>query len=152
MIENVVRRRVVARRVGRDFLSWLKLSPEGGHLDDLRPELDVSQPESPADDPAIAKQFLDLIRVRRGADVEVLRTPRQQQVPDAAADQIGDVIELSQAIENLQRVRVDVAARDRVLGARNDARLSHRGHCTKTLRAERASACVFRRLVALAIC
>ena len=57
---------------------------------------------------------------------------RQEQVADAAAHEIGDVIVLPQAIENLQRVRVDVAARDRVLGARNDPRLSHRGHCTKT--------------------
>ena len=74
---------------------------------------------------------------------------RQEEVADAAAHEIGDVIVLPQAIENLQCVRVDVAARDRVLGARDDPRLSHRGHCTKTHGAKRASACVFRSLVGL---
>ena len=50
----------------------------------------------------------------------------EQQVAHAAADEVGDVIGLPQAVEHLQRVGVDVAARKRVLGARNDPGLDHR--------------------------
>ena len=50
----------------------------------------------------------------------------EQQVADAAADQIRDVVELPQAIEHLQRVGIDVAARDRMLRARDDPRFDHR--------------------------
>ena len=64
--------------------------------------------------------------MRRRADVEVLRPAAEQQVADAAADEIGDVVGLPQPVENLQRVGIDVAARDRVLGARNDPRFDHR--------------------------
>ena len=132
----VTRARVVNRAPATpscdDLLAWLQLPPERRDLDDLVAELDVREPEAAADDPAVAEQLLDLIRVGRRADVEVLGTARQEQVAHAAADEIRDVIELTQAVENLQRVGVDVAARDRVLGARDDARLSHRGHCTKT--------------------
>ena len=51
--------------------------------------------------------------MRRRADVEVLRPAAEQQVADAAADEVRDVIELAEAIEDFQRVGVDVAARDR---------------------------------------
>ena len=76
----------------------------------------------------------------------------EQQVAHAAADEVGDVIELAQAVENLQRVGVDVAARDRVLGARDDPRFDHRRHCTKTAASRRATTCVFRRLIDVAVC
>ena len=79
-------------------------------LDRLRPELDVGQTEAPPDDPAVAEDALDFVRVRRRADVEVLRMPVQQQIAHAAAHQIGDVIELAQAVQDLQRVGVDLAA------------------------------------------
>ena len=104
----------------------LDLPPERGDLDGLGPELDVRQPEAPADDPAVAKQLLDLVRVRRGADVEVLRPASEQQVADAAADQIGDVVVLVQPVQDFERAGIDVAARDRVRGPRNDGRLHHR--------------------------
>src|SRR6185503_11812962 len=80
----------------------------------------------PADNPAVPEQFLDLMRVRRRADVEVFRPPAQKQVADAAADEVGDVIGLAEPVEHFEGVGIDVAARERVLGARNDPRLSHR--------------------------
>ena len=55
---------------------------------------------------------LDLVRVRGRADVEVLRAAAEQQVAHAAADQVRDVVELAQPVEDLQGVRIDVAARD----------------------------------------
>src|SRR5206468_4119045 len=108
-----------------DFFAGLDLAAKRCHLDHFRSEADVREPEAPADDPAVAKEFLDLIRVRGGADVEVLRPPPQQQVADAAADEIGDVVELAEAVEDFQSVRIDVAPRDWVLGARYDPRLCH---------------------------
>ena len=102
------------------------LPPERRDLDHLRAELDVRQPEAAADDPAVPEQLLDLIRMRRRADVEVLRPAAEQQIADAAADQVGDVVALPQPVEDFQGVRIDVAARERVLGARDDPRLDHR--------------------------
>jgi hypothetical protein len=103
----------------------IDLPAERRHLDRLRSELDVCKPEPAADDPAVAKQLLDLVGMRRRADVEVLRTPVQQQVTHAAADEICDVIVLVKPVENFERVRIDVAPRDRVLGSRHDGRLNH---------------------------
>ena len=68
----------------------------------------MRQPEPAADDPAVPEQPLDLVRVRRRADVEVLRPPAEQEVADAAADEVGDVIVLVQPVEHLQRVGVDL--------------------------------------------
>ena len=120
------------RRIGRrhavlhDFLAGRDLAAERRDLDHLLPELDVREAEAPADDPAVPEELLDLIRMRGRADVEILRTAAEQQVADAAADEIGGVLALPQAVENLQRVRIDVAAGDRVLLARNDPRFDHR--------------------------
>ena len=108
------------------------LAAERRDLDHLGAELDVREPEAAADDPAVPEQLLDLIRMRRRADVEVLGPAPEQEVANAAADQIGDVVGLPQPVEHFQRVGVDVAARERVLRARNDPRFDHRRHCTKT--------------------
>ena len=109
-----------------DLFARRHLTAEGGDLDDLRAELDVREPEAPADDPAVAKELLDLVRMRRCPDVEILWAAADEQVANAAADEIGDVVELPQPIENLERVGIDVAPRDRVLCARDDPRLGHR--------------------------
>ena len=84
------------------------LAPEGCHFDDLRPELDVRQAETPADDPAVPEEALDLVWMRGGADVEVLRRSAEQQIPYAAPNEVGDVIELTQTVQDLEGVRVDV--------------------------------------------
>ena len=42
----------------------------------LGSKLDVRQAEAPADDPAVPKELLDLVGVRRRADVEILRDAR----------------------------------------------------------------------------
>src|SRR5262249_1394475 len=68
----------------RDFLAGLDLPAERRHLDHLRPEAHVGQPEPPPDNPAVSEQLLDLIRVRGGADVEVFRTPAKQEIANAA--------------------------------------------------------------------
>ena len=65
--------------------------------------------------------------MRGRADVEIFRAPAEQQIADAAADQVGDVIALPQPVEDLEGVGIDHGARDRMLGARNDPRFGHRG-------------------------
>jgi len=91
----------------------------------------MGQTEAPADDPAIAEELLDLIGMGGRADVEVLGAPSEQQIADAAADKVSDVVVLTEAIEDFECVWINVAARDRVLGARNDPGNGHRAHCTK---------------------
>ena len=78
-----------------DFFAGRHLPAECGDLDDLCSEFDMGQPEPPADDPAVAKEFLDLIGMSRRPDVKVLGTPSEQQIADAAADQVGHVIVLA---------------------------------------------------------
>ena len=55
------------------------------------------------------------MRMRRRADVEILRPAAEQQIADAAADQVRDVVMLVEPVEDFERVGIDVAARDRVL-------------------------------------
>ena len=123
-----------SRLFGRGQFLSSQLAAEGGDLDGLGAEPDVREPEAPADDPAVPEQPLDLVRMRGRADVEVLRPAAEQQVADAAADEVGDVVVLVEPVENLQRVRVDLFAGDRVLGARHDHRNPSERIVTKRLR------------------
>jgi hypothetical protein len=102
-----------------------ELPTERRDLDRLRPELHVHQPEAAADDPAVAEEALDLVRVRGGPDVEVLRPPSEQQIAHAAADEERPVLVLVEPRQHLQRVRVDHRSRDRMVGARDDRRRGH---------------------------
>ena len=88
--------------------------PERRDFDGLDAELDVREAEAAADDPAVAKELLDLVRVRRRPDVEVLGPAVQQQVADASADQVRDVAVFVEPVENLERVGIDISAGDRM--------------------------------------
>jgi hypothetical protein len=85
----------------------------------------VRQPESPADNPAIPEEALDLRRMCVGADVEVFRFPAKQEIANAAADEIGDVLRFVKSIEDAKSVRVDVSARNTVIRSRDDNGLGH---------------------------
>jgi hypothetical protein len=116
-----------------DFFARRHLTPERRDLDHFLAELDMRQPEAAADDPAVSKKLLDLIRMCRGADVEVFGPPSQNQIAHAAAHEIGDVVVLTQTVEHLQSIRIDVLAGNRVFLARHDPRHDHRPHCTKSV-------------------
>ena len=105
---------------GRIGIADRDVLPEGGDLDGLVAELDVREPEAPADDPAVPEELLDLIRVRRRADVEVFRPPTQQQVADASANEIGGVVRLVQARQHLHGIGVDRTDRDGMCSSRDD--------------------------------
>jgi hypothetical protein len=53
--------------------------------------------------------------------------PAEQQIANAAADQVRGVVELTQPVEDLECIGIDVAARDRMFLARNDPRFDHEG-------------------------
>src|SRR5581483_837519 len=108
------------------FFAGRDLTPERGDFDHHGTELDVRQAEAAADDPAVAEELLDLIRMRRRTDVEIFGMTAEEEVADAAADEVGDVIALPEPIEDFQRVRIDVTPRDRMLITRYHPRFDHR--------------------------
>ncbi len=121
----VARRRSSLRRGVLTLFSWRHLPAECRYLDDLLAEFDVRKTKAAADDPAVPKQLLDLVGMGGRADVEVFGSPPDEQVANTSADQVRRVVGLAESIEHFERVRVDVAARERVRGARNDPRFSH---------------------------
>ncbi len=96
----------------------LGLFAEGGDLDVLAAEENVDQAKAPADHAGVAEQVAHLLRMGRSGDVEILGLAREHQVAHATADQVGVEAGARQAIENLEDVGVDIAARDGMLGAR----------------------------------
>ena len=92
------------------------LAAEGRDLHHHVAEEDVHQAEAAPDDPGVAEDPADLLRLGVGRDVEVLRLASEEQVADAAADHVGEIAGLLQTIEDLQRLFLDPAAGDRMLG------------------------------------
>ena len=52
--------------------------------------------------------------------------PANPVLANPAANEVGGMLALTQAVQNLQRIRIDVAAGDRVLLPRHDPRFNHR--------------------------
>ncbi len=77
--------------------------------------------EAPADHAAVPEKLEHLHRRRVRADIVILGSSAQEQVAHATAHEIGLVAVSVETIENLQCVRVDVLARDAMLGPRQDA-------------------------------
>ena len=113
--------RVDARRHFRR----IDLAPERRHLDGLGTELHMRETESSADDPAVAEQLLDLMRMGRRSNIKILRAASQQEIAHTAAHQIRDVVVFVQAIQDLEGIGIDVSPRDSVVGSRNDGRVHH---------------------------
>ena len=73
-------------------------------------EVQVGELEPPADDPAVARErALDLLRPRGRRDVEVLGRAIEQQVTDAAADQVRLEAAAREALRRLHGVAVELA-------------------------------------------
>ncbi len=69
-----------------------------------------------------------------GDDIEVLGRATQKKIPDAAAHQIRNPAMPVQSIEHLQGIWVDLAARNGMLGARDDAGFHQSMFNSKTVR------------------
>ena len=121
-------------------LGLAQLPAERRDLDGLGAELHMSQTKPPADDPAVAEQLLHLVRVGRGADVEVFRTPTKEQVAHAAAHQVRHVVVVPQPLKHLQRIRVDERSRDRMVFSGNDRRRDHWASAAHSIKCGRFAA------------
>ena len=95
------------------------MAAEGGDLNDFRPEHHVRQAEATANQAAVAEQFTYLVRGRAGGDVKIFWFLAQQQVANAAADQVSFVARLVQSIEHLERVFTDIFAGNCMLFTRD---------------------------------
>ena len=70
----------------------------------------MGQPEPAADDPAIPKEPLDLVRMGGRADVEILGLSPEQQIADASAHEVREVVVLVQPVQHSERVGIDLLA------------------------------------------
>jgi len=117
--EHVVGRHEELRRLR---IERLGAATEGRNLDDLPfGEQDVGEPEPPADQPAVAEEAAHRLWRRVRPDVEVLGRPAEQEVPHASPHEVGLVPGGSEPVEHLQRVRIDVLARDGMLAPGADS-------------------------------
>jgi hypothetical protein len=87
---------------------------EGGNLDDLVMEVNMGKTEPATDKPAVAEGLLHFVGRGVRGDVKVLRLPAQEQVPYAAADQVGEVSLLLETVEHAKGVGTDPLAGDGV--------------------------------------
>jgi hypothetical protein len=85
----------------------------------------MCEAEPATDNPAVAEQFLDLVRMRRCADIEVLRPAAQEQIPDAAADEVRYIVVFVESVKDLESGRIDVSTGYRMRGPRKDGRFHH---------------------------
>ncbi len=67
----------------------------------------MGQPETTADEAAVAEEPLDLAGYRVRRDVEVLGGPPQEQVADAPPDEVGGEAVFMEPVERAQGVRTD---------------------------------------------
>ena len=91
-------------------------------LDRFRPDMDVDEPESAADDEGAAEQRLHLLRARVGGDVEILGLDAEQEVADRAADDERLEAGVVQLARHLERPAAQLRAADRVVAGPVDAR------------------------------
>ena len=81
-------------------------------LDDLRAVEDVGEPEAAPDDPAVPEQALDLVRRRARDDVEVFGFETEEEITHATTDEVGEVIIVSQSLDDLCGVGIDLIRRN----------------------------------------
>ena len=89
-------------------LALVGLAAERAGFNDLAPENDVGQAEAPPDEKTVAEEAADVVRAGVGADVEILGGAAEQEVADAAADQVGEVPRVGEPVEDFECVGVDV--------------------------------------------
>ena len=130
--ERVVRadQEIVGALLALFALGRVGCLPERRHLDDLPAfEEDVREAEAPPDHARVAKEAPDFLRSGVGADVEVLGRASRHEVADGSSDEIRLVAGAVQPVQDAQCVRVDIAARNGMFGARQDAGNTHPAGC-----------------------
>ena len=72
----------------------------------------MSQTESATDDAAITKQLPDLLRSRAGGDIKILGRFSDHKIAYGSTHQVGLVSIVMKSVKGLQRIAIDVLARD----------------------------------------
>jgi hypothetical protein len=80
----------------------------------------VRESEPATDDPAVAEESLDVVRMSARADVEVLGTTMQQQIAYAAPHEIRLEVGCVEAIQDAEGIGIDVLPREAVFAPRDD--------------------------------
>jgi len=80
----------------------------------------VGEAEAPTDDPAVAEQPLDFVRVRARPDVEVLGTTMEEEIAYAAPYEVGLEAGAVELVEDAQGIRVDVLTREAMFAPGDD--------------------------------
>ena len=88
---------------------------EGGDLDETPTQTHVGQAESPPNDPATRKNCFDFLRYRVCRYIVVLGHLAQQQVADAATNDISFITLFLKSPNNLAGVRAELLHRDPML-------------------------------------
>jgi hypothetical protein len=112
--EQVARLGLAARVV---VLELPRVGAEGRRLDDLGAEEDVGEPEAPPDDAAVPEHALDLVGRRARHDVEVLGPQAEEEVADATSDEVGEVFVVSESLDDLGGVGIDLIRRNLHVGS-----------------------------------
>ncbi len=93
------------------------IGAEGRHFDDFTTEMDMHQLEPAANDSRITEFGTHLFRRGAGGDVEILGRDIEHHVAYAAADQIGLVAGVLQALDDINGITAELAALQRMLAA-----------------------------------
>jgi len=62
--------------------------------------MDMGEAEPPADEPAVPEDLLDLVGTGVGGDVEVLGLTAEEQIAHPAADEVGKMTRLLEAVKD----------------------------------------------------
>ena len=96
-------------------------------------KVDMTDFETPANDPAITENLPEPRWSRIGGDVVILGRLANIEISDRASDQVGFMAVLVQTVHDPDRILVDILPGDRMFGARDDP-LIERGSCAVGVR------------------
>jgi hypothetical protein len=80
----------------------------------------MNQSKSSADDPAVFKKAINLMRVSIGGDIEILRGFPEEKIPNASPDEISQESMPVEAVKDFQSFLIDHSPRNGMLRSWND--------------------------------
>lgn len=94
--------------------------PECGNLENFIVKMEMGQPETAADEPAVREKTSDLARGGVCGNIKVFRRPPQKQIADTPSDQIGDKASRPEPVERPEGIRAHLLPRYAVFLPGND--------------------------------
>ncbi len=127
VVVHLVERPVRLRRFGGWRRVGLRIAAEGRGFNLLVAEADQNKTKAAADHKRVSEKALDLARAGVRRNIKVLGRPSEQDVADAAADEIRREPRVMETMDHRQGVRIDVPRR--YLGARRLPETVEKRHC-----------------------